>query len=182
MRDLCGFRTAAPTLLRSKDIFSFRYFGHLFNRGEFFPTDLSAWGHLLSLWFSHGSSHGSSVLDKNQWFKKIACGALFLEMSKILSKMVLYTIQKLLLLYQEKSGEERIEKKRNGKKKGLGEKSFFNASESEPSEREARETCERTRKKSVTGHKVSAPALLKIEWIRGGKFQGSRLFCQNIKI
>ena len=61
--------------------------------------------------------------------------------------------------YQEKNVGERKEKKRKGEKNGLGEKSVFEVIESEPSEREARETCERMREKSVTGHKVPAPAL-----------------------
>jgi hypothetical protein len=46
--------------------------------------------------------------------------------------------------YQEKNGGK---KERKGKKKGLGEKSVFEVIESEPSEREARETCERMREK-----------------------------------
>ena len=71
---------------------------------------------------------------------------------------VIYYPKIVIVIPRKKWGRKNREK-RNGKKKGLGEKSFFNASESEPSEREARETCERTRKKSVTGHKVSAPAL-----------------------
>ena len=77
-------------------------------------------------------------------------------MTKILSKLVLWT-QKLLLIPGTK---KKTGKKRKGKKKGLGEKSVFEVIESEPSEREARETCERMREKSVTGHKVPAPALL----------------------
>ena len=44
--------------------------------------------------------------------------------------------------YQEKNGGEKKEKKER-EEKGLGEKSVFEVIESEPSERKARETCER---------------------------------------
>ena len=68
-------------------------------------------------------------------------------MTKILSKLVLWT-QKLLLIpgTKKKTGEKR-KRKGKWKKKGLGENSVFEVIESEPSEREARETCERMRGK-----------------------------------
>ena len=68
-------------------------------------------------------------------------------MPKILSKLVLWT-QKLLLIpgTKKKTGEKR-KRKRKGEKNGLAEKSVFEVIESEPSEREARETCERMREK-----------------------------------
>ena len=104
--------------------------------------------------------------------KKFACGALFLEMTKILSKMVLSTRKIAVVVPRKKKRGERKEKKGKGKKrvrkKGRGEKTVYKISGSEPSEREARTTCERMTKKSATSHKVPAPALytsktLKIE-------------------
>ena len=62
------------------------------------------------------NNHGSKI-------KKFACGALVLEMTKILSKMVLWT-QKLLFLYREKNGGERKEKKER-EEKGIRRKKRF---------------------------------------------------------
>ena len=53
-------------------------------------------------------------------------------------------------------GAKRKEKKGKEKKKG---KTVYKISESEPSEREARETCERMRK-MASSQKVPAPALV----------------------
>ena len=47
-------------------------------------------------------------------------------------------------------------------KMSIFEKTHQACGESEPSEREARETCERMVKKSATGHKVPAPALVRV--------------------
>ena len=107
----------------------------------------------------------SGVLDKNHWFKyqKIRLRRFvfgndqdFVENGVIDTKNCYCCTKK-----KEKGRKEREKRKgeEKSKKKGRGEKTVHKISGSEPSEREARTTCERMTKKSATSHKVAAPAL-----------------------